>query len=257
MNRNVEIDVARSEREPGEGSGTPRPRQETAAAATHERRRNVWLLIECVLIFFIGPAVFFAFAPVGWLFPTLWALAAVCFVILIFDRDFRKADLLNPRGLIAGGVWKRILIRFAILATGITVAFGLVDHFYYTDEQALFGLPRRAPAFWALIMVAYPIFSVYPQELIYRSFFYRRYDEIFPKPAQLLIISSLAFAWAHLMFPSPWVAMSMTFVGGLLFASTYQQSRSLLAAALEHALYGCLIFTIGMGRFFYSGGGGG
>lgn len=227
-----------------------------AASTAHERRRNAWLLVECTLIFFAGPAAFAAFAPGGWLFPTLWALAAVCFVILIFDRDFRKADLLNPRGVIAGGTWKRILIRFAILAPGITAAFALVDHFFYTEELALFALPRERPKLWAAIMVLYPVFSVYPQELIWRSFFYRRYDEVFPADkGGLLIVSSLAFAWAHLMFPSPWVAMTMTFVGGLLFASTYQRSRSLLAAALEHALYGCLIFTIGMGRFFYSGGG--
>lgn len=234
----------------------------TAPAAprrsARERRRNAWLLVECVLLFFVGPALFTRLAPLGWLFPGLWALAAGCLVILIFDRDFRRADLLHPRGVRL--VWKPVLIRFAILAAGITLAFALVDRFYYTEEHALFALPRRAPGFWLVIMFAYPIFSVYPQELIWRSFFFRRYDEIFPArrrgPSPLLIVSSLAFAWAHLMFPSPWVAMSMTFVGGLLFASTYRKSRSLLAAALEHALYGCLIFTIGMGRFFYSGGGG-
>jgi membrane protease YdiL (CAAX protease family) len=250
----------------------PAPPRPLRDRPPRERRRNTWLALECILIFFIGPALFTRFAPLGWLFPALWACAAVCFVILIFDRDFRTSDLLNPRGVLAPAVWKPVLLRFAILAPLITLAFALVDRFYYTDEHALFALPRRAPGFWAIIMVAYPVFSVYPQELIWRSFFYRRYDDLFAPDItngggggdsgarrgerRLLIASSLAFAWAHLMFPSPWVAMSMTFVGGLLFAGTYQKSRSLLAAALEHALYGCLIFTIGMGRFFYSGGGG-
>jgi membrane protease YdiL (CAAX protease family) len=45
----------------------------------------------------------------------------------------------------------------------------------------------------------------------------------------------------------------MTLVGGLLFAHTYWKTRSLLVSAIEHALYGCLLYTIGLGRFFYHG----
>lgn len=40
-----------------------------------------------------------------------------------------------------------------------------------------------------------------------------------------------------------WVALLLTFLGGLLFARTYQ-----------HTLYGWLLFTIDMGRFFYLAG---
>jgi hypothetical protein len=41
--------------------------------------------------------------------------------------------------------------------------------------------------------------------------------------------------------------------GGLLFAVTYHRTASAFAAAVEHALYGCFLITLGLGRFVYSG----
>ncbi len=35
-----------------------------------------------------------------------------------------------------------------------------------------------------------------------------------------------------------------------MFAARYQQSRSLAASSFEHALYGCFLFTVGLGQFF-------
>ena len=43
----------------------------------------------------------------------------------------------------------------------------------------------------------------------------------------------------------------LTLVGGLLFAYRYTKTGSLLTSCVEHALYGCFLFTVGLGRFFY------
>ncbi len=53
--------------------------------------------------------------------------------------------------------------------------------------------------------------------------------------------------------PSPRGCRRLDSRGGWLFADTYRQSRSLWLVCLEHALYGDLIFTIGLGTFFYHG----
>jgi uncharacterized protein len=45
----------------------------------------------------------------------------------------------------------------------------------------------------------------------------------------------------------------MTLIGGVLFANDYSRHRSLTLTCFEHSLYGCLIFTVGLGRFFYTG----
>ena len=65
-------------------------------------------------------------------------------------------------------------------------------------------------------------------------------------------IGAAFFAWAHIVFHNVW-ACAFTFVGGLFFLSTYRRTGSLLFAAVEHALYGDFLFSIGWGAFFYEG----
>jgi membrane protease YdiL (CAAX protease family) len=45
----------------------------------------------------------------------------------------------------------------------------------------------------------------------------------------------------------------LSFFGGLIFAWRYLRTNSFWAVALEHALYGNLIFTIGLGVYFFTG----
>jgi len=42
--------------------------------------------------------------------------------------------------------------------------------------------------------------------------------------------------------------MILTFVGGILFALTFQKTKSTLLVSIEHAIYGCWLFTVGMGE---------
>ena len=41
--------------------------------------------------------------------------------------------------------------------------------------------------------------------------------------------------------------MVLTFLGGLIFAITYYKTKSTLLVSIEHAIYGCWLFTVGMG----------
>ena len=50
-----------------------------------------------------------------------------------------------------------------------------------------------------------------------------------------------------------WEAVAFSFACGLIFAYRFTRTRSFLAVALEHALYGDLVFTIGLGQFFFTG----
>jgi membrane protease YdiL (CAAX protease family) len=113
-------------------------------------------------------------------------------------------------------------------------------------------LPRGRPVFWAMIMVLYPLLSVWPQEMLYRSLLFHRFRELFRSDVALILVSAAAFGFAHVIFLN-WIAIVMTTAGGLLFARDYARHRSLSLTCLEHSLYGCLIFTVGLGRFFYTG----
>jgi membrane protease YdiL (CAAX protease family) len=106
-----------------------------------------------------------------------------------------------------------------------------------------------------MIIAAYPIFSVYPQGLIYRAFFFHRYHSLLRlDPAArdwlMILLSAATFALMHILFHN-WIALALTFPGGILFARRYIDTRSLCVSSLEHALYGCFLFTIGLGQYFY------
>ena len=101
-------------------------------------------------------------------------------------------------------------------------------------------------------MLLYPVLSVYPQTFIYRVFFCYRYRTLFASPLWLILASSVAFAFVHIIFRNP-IAVMFTFVGGVLFAWRYLETGSALTSAFEHSLYGCLMFTVGLGQYFYRG----
>jgi len=105
---------------------------------------------------------------------------------------------------------------------------------------------------WAAVMILYPVLSVYPQGIIYRSFLMHRYAPILPSGIVLIFVSAAAFAFMHIIFRNP-LAVALTFAGGILFAWRYSTTGSLFTSSLEHALYGCWLFTIGLGQYFYHG----
>src|SRR5690606_19736697 len=123
---------------------------------------------------------------------------------------------------------------------------------WWLRPDLLFGFVREKPAFWLLVMFLYPLLSVIPQEIIFRSFFFERYRNLFTHPATMIVASGIAFGFAHILFHN-WVAPLLCLIGGIMFATTYHRHRSLLLVAVEHALYGDFLFTLGLGRYFYHG----
>jgi len=121
--------------------------------------------------------------------------------------------------------------------------------------ERLFDLPRRDPLLWASVVVLYPLLSVYPQELIYRVFLLHRYAPLLGTGRRAAAASAAAFGFAHIIFGNV-LSIVLTLVGGWLFARTFQRTRSLLATSVQHALYGVLAFTVGLGDFFYHGSSG-
>jgi len=98
-----------------------------------------------------------------------------------------------------------------------------------------------------MILFIYSFFSVYPQELIFRTFYFQRYECLFQNKNLFIFINATVFALAHLFFKNSLVIV-LTFLGGLLFAFTYKKTKSTLLVTIEHAIYGCWLFTVGMGE---------
>lgn len=139
-----------------------------------------------------------------------------------------------------------ILLRFVILSAALTLATRLALPEDFLD------LPRHRPILWVAIILLYPLLSVWPQEVIFRRFIFHLYAALFPAALPLIATSAIAFGFAHVIFLNG-TAIAMTTAGGAMFAAGYARHRSLTLSCIEHSLYGCLVFTIGLGRFFYTG----
>jgi len=137
--------------------------------------------------------------------------------------------------------WKSTIIKLVLIAI-ITTLF-----VWITDSASLYSVMLNEPIKWLLLLFVYSFFSVYPQELIYRTFFFKRYAGLFKNEALLIFVNAVLFSLAHLFFGSTLVLI-LTFLGGLLFAYTYKKTQSTLLVSIEHAIYGCWLFTVGMGE---------
>ena len=205
---------------------------------------KTWLGVEFAALFFGLPVAFFTVLKNHSPVPFLLALALLAAIYLLRSPGYDRRRFFNIKLLLPQ--LPRIIIAFLVSATALLIFVWLRCPDY------LFFCPRHRPALWTTILWAYPLLAVYPQELIYRGFLFQRYGPLFPSQKYLVHVSALAFAFGHIIYWHPY-SMLLTLAGGYLFAYTYRQSRSLLAASLEHALYGCFIYTVGLGRFFFSG----
>jgi hypothetical protein len=134
-------------------------------------------VIEFLSLFFIGPTLF-AYArhriPA---IPALWVLTAYCLIILLHDPGFDRERLWNAAALSENAL--SILGLFAVAAV---IGIVLVRRF---APKLFLSFPRSKPRVWSMVMVLYPILSVYPQGIVYRAFLFDRYRDLFGIPGRL------------------------------------------------------------------------
>ena len=168
-------------------------------------------------------------------------------LFLLFDRTFSVKRELGR--LLPGRE------ALAILGLVIAVAIALAAFMARFQPEMFLSLPRRSTIFWAIIMVFYPLVSAFPQELIYRTLFFHRFGVLFGSRRVLAAATNGAlFGFAHIMFGS-WISVVLSGLLGFVIAWRYSHARSFWGAWFEHALYGDLVFTVGLGRYFFTGNG--
>lgn len=141
--------------------------------------------------------------------------------------------------------WKLFFRQTTIKLLGIV--FVTILFVWFTNKEALFNVLINKPKLWGFIVFVYSVFSVYPQELIYRTFYFKRYSSFFNNESMLIFINAMVFSLGHIFFKNALVFV-LTFIGGLLFATTFIKTKSTLLVTIEHAIYGCWLFTVGMGN---------
>ncbi|QIE58855.1 CPBP family intramembrane metalloprotease [Rasiella rasia] len=137
--------------------------------------------------------------------------------------------------------WRRLGVTFLMVVIATT------SYVWFVDKEALFFVPKTNPMLFVFILFVYTFLSVWPQEIIYRTFFFERYEVLFKNKTLFIFINAIVFSLAHLFFRNTLVLI-LTFIGGIIFGYTYLKFRSTTAVSIEHALYGNWLFTVGMGQ---------
>ncbi|BCY13164.1 type II CAAX prenyl endopeptidase Rce1 family protein [Actinoplanes sp. L3-i22] len=202
------------------------------------------MIVEHLLVFYGLVGLFIVAHIPGGPIPLLLVAGAAAVIWLRRTPNFDNRDLWRPQAL--RPALPAMIAPWAIFS--VLAAAGVAVF----DRGHLFDMPRQHTLLWLLIVVFYPLASVYPQELLYRAFLLHRYAPRFGAGRLAAGASAAAFGFAHLLFGNV-LAVVLTIGGGWLFARRYQRTRSLLTVSVEHALYGITIFTVGLGRLFYHG----
>lgn len=203
--------------------------------------KKFWLRVEFLFIFIALPLLVDLnpkiFSPI----PILIGILIYILLIHLRHQPLRKKKIFKfyyEHRYLFSEVYNRVLVSLILLMLFI---------FLY-DEYLIFKMLFKNPVLWFMLLFIYPIFSVIPQEIIFRSFFFARYKKIF-KAYVLVFMSAVSFSFAHIVFHN-WFAIIFTFIGGLYFAISYYQTKSLLLVVIEHTIYGLFLYTIGYGEFF-------
>jgi len=200
-------------------------------------RTTNYKLVEFFLIFIILPISFVIPYSIG--VKAIITLIGLIYIIVVLFKieniKFNISKQINWKAF-----WKYTLMKLIVIAllTGLFV--------FFVSRDNLFIAPKTKPKLWITILFIYSFLSVYPQELIYRTFYFKRYNTLFKNKNLFMFVNAIVFSLAHLFFRNPLVII-LTFIGGILFAITYHQTKSTLLVSIEHALFGCWLYTVGMG----------
>ncbi|BEQ14289.1 CPBP family intramembrane glutamic endopeptidase [Desulfoferula mesophila] len=207
-------------------------------------RARLWA--ECLGLFFAAPVglYFLRHQLAHRVIPLIIVAAGFCAWYLLKERDFDRAAIWRVRGL--GRHLKEMLLGLALPL----VPLALVSYFFLHDK--FLAMPTSHLAGWLSLLLLYPVLAAYPQEVVFRGFFFQRYRPLFPDPRIMVLASGVSFGLAHVFYGN-WVAPVIAGLGGLLFGYRYLRSKSLVAVGMEHGLWGNLLYTLGLGWFFYSG----
>lgn len=166
-------------------------------------------------------------------------IAVLMVIALWYDKSFNKKILFGWVPV----QWKNVWLRVA----GLAILSFLFVYFFY--PHLLFQFPQQSWSKYLLALALYPFASVIPQEIVFRVWYYHRYKDIFHSDRWSIFFNSLFFSFTHIVFEN-WIAILGAFFISFIFTYIYRKYKSLPVVSTEHYLYGVVIFTIGLGKFF-------
>ena len=145
----------------------------------NRKRRNILLGAEFIILFFGVPL--FLFFEDKIIHPSYFLLPAL-FALIIY---FRKQKEFRWRDLIRLGISRKMWLKQGLIV--LLVAIFLFAFVLIFEPEQLFNLSRGNPSIWLAMLVFYPLFSAYVQEVVFRKFLFMRYRPLFQKRWALVI----------------------------------------------------------------------
>ena len=204
--------------------------------------KKIYRGIEFFLLFFGVPTLISASALI--VHPGIVLLPVLGALVIYF---WRKNDF-SFKSLVRLQVSKTMIRNNIIMV--FLVGLFLIAFVLIVEANNLFNLPRKNAKIWLMLGIFYPPLSAYPQEIIYRTFLYTRYAPLFKSRWYLILASAVTFSFAHIVYYNP-VSMVLTFFAGLYLAYIYEKTKSVLFTTILHSIYGMLVFTLGLGHYFW------
>ena len=206
-------------------------------ASTLEKNSKIYLYFEFFFIYLILPIIVIFFQTKIFVYLFLYIIFFLSIILLkkekfLFKSLFKKVN------------WRSFFI--------VSIIFFLIIFFYtyLYNKKLLFNFPLNNFEHWLLVILFYPIISVLPQEIIYRVLYIKRYARLFIfKNNYNYIINTFVFSYGHLVFGN-FHALILTALSSSFFLYEYK-NNSFLNCFLLHTIGGQLIFTVGLGEFFF------
>lgn len=201
-------------------------------------KSGLFKLVEFIVIFLVIPISFaFSYSNILKIVVGGVGFLYVCFVLV---RVERVKIQLSPR------VRWFLFFKETIIKLLVIIPF-TIFYVYMVNNELLFQLAINNTGSLLVILSLYSIFSAYPQEILFRTFFFNRYERYFKDSNLMILINALLFALAHLLFQN-FLVLLVTFIGGVLFGLTYKKYRSTFLVAVEHMLFGGWVIIVGLGK---------
>ena len=193
--------------------------------------KNNFKIFELFIITILIPLVIIFFNLQNFL---ILFLICLCLFIYIFNKENLKITYFSKN--------KNAYKKFLFIDLSLFVI--LVFFLNATGQVKLIFLDLKHLHYLILLFLIYLIFSVIPQEIIFRYYFFIRYKNVFKNKYILITTNSLVFSIFHVIYFDLKIIF-ITFLGSLIFSINYIKFNSLILVILQHFFFGQILFVLG------------
>ena len=173
-----------------------------------------------------------------------------CIFIILFQLQSFVIVILLVASLTISLRFKNDIIEIILPKKKHFLYFIFFDIFLILSMIKLFGddfflndVDLKKYYLTSVLLLFYLLFSVIPQEIIFRFLFFYKYKDYFNK-FEILLLNSLVFSFCHLIYFDIYILL-FSFFGNLLFTFNYMKNKSLLVVIIEHFLLGQTLIILG------------